>query len=128
MLLHQLLADQTFVKEEQCPASALACVDVAGEVTVVVLYEVLRTGTPWVVQAVVGGACDVAEDPLDGLLMLRRRSLHEATDVANGERQVWPRVDEVAKAAHNAPVLHGITLLRHAAAAQPQPLHHGSVG
>jgi hypothetical protein len=38
------------------------------------------------VEAVVGGALDVAEDPLDSLLMLHRRSLHEPTNIDNGER------------------------------------------
>jgi hypothetical protein len=47
---------------------------------------VLCTGTRRVVQAVVEGAHDVADDPLDGLLVLHRQSLHEPTDVANGER------------------------------------------
>jgi hypothetical protein len=79
-------------------------------------------------QAVVGGALDVAKDPLDNLLMLRRRSLHEPTDVANSECQVRPRVDEVAKAAHNAPILRGVDLLSRAVTTQLQPLLHGSVG
>ena len=79
-------------------------------------------------QAVVGGVLDVAEDPLDGLLMLRRRSLHEPTDVANGERQVLPRVDKVVKAAHNALVLRGVDLLGRAIVAQLQLFLHGSVG
>jgi hypothetical protein len=55
-------------------------------INVTVLDEVLCTGTCWVVQAVVEGAHDVADDPLDGLLVLHRQSLHEPTDVANGER------------------------------------------
>ena len=36
-------------------------------------------------------------------------------------------MDEVAKAAHNAPVPRGVDLLRRAVAAQLQPLLHGSV-
>ena len=79
-------------------------------------------------QAVVGGARGVPEDPLDGLLMLCHQSLHQPTDVANGERQVQPCMDEVAKAAYNVSVLHGLDLLFRAVAAQLQPLLHGSVG
>ena len=84
----------------------------------------LHVKTPRVVQAIVGGALDVAEDPLDGLQMLCPRSLHEPKGY--GEHQAWPRVDEVAKAAHNAPVLRGVDLLDRVVVAQ---LHlHGSVG
>ena len=36
------------------------------------------------------------------MLVLCRWSLHEVTGKANGERQVQSRMDEVAKAAHNA--------------------------
>jgi len=86
LLLDQLPANQTLAKEEQRAAGALACVDVVGEVAVAVPDEVLRTGTRRVVQAVVEGVRDVADDPLDGLFVLHRQPLHEPTDVANGER------------------------------------------
>jgi hypothetical protein len=56
LLLDRLLADQTLAEEEQRPAGALACVDVVGEVVVVVLDEVLRARAPRVVQVVVRGA------------------------------------------------------------------------
>lgn len=44
---------------------------------------------------------NIADDPLHSLLVLRRRSLQELTDVANGVCQVCPCVDEAAKAPHN---------------------------
>jgi hypothetical protein len=58
--------------------------------------------------------------------VLRRRSLHEPTDVANGEGQVWPCVGEVAKAPHKTSVLCSIHFLRRAIAAQLQSLLHQS--
>ena len=79
-------------------------------------------------QTVVGGARDIAEDPLHGLLVLCRRSLHEPADVADGERQVRSRVDKVAKAAHNASVLCRVHLFLRTLPTQPQPLLHRSVG
>jgi hypothetical protein len=48
------------------------------------------------VQAVVEGAYDVSHDPLDGLQMLRHRSLHVPTDVVDGKHQVRSRVGEIA--------------------------------
>ena len=88
--------------------------------------KVCRVRTPRVVQAVVEDARDIADDPLDGLQMLHRWSLHEPTDVADGERQVRPCVGEVAKAPHKAPVLRGVDLFRGAVASQLQPLLHWS--
>jgi len=114
----------TLAEEEEHLARTLACVDVAGVVTVAIADEVCRARTPRVVQAEVEGTRDVADDPLDGLQMLHHRSLHEPTDVADGECQVRPRVDEVAKAPNKAPVLRGVDLLRGAVAAQLQPLLH----
>jgi len=73
LLLDRLPADQTLAEEEQRPAGALACVDVTSEVAVAIPDEVLCTGARRVVQAVVGGARDVVDDPLDGMLMLCRR-------------------------------------------------------
>jgi hypothetical protein len=65
-------------------------------VAVAVANEACRTGTPRVEQAIVESIRirDVAEDPLDNLLVLLRWSLHEPTDVADGERQVRPCVGE----------------------------------
>jgi hypothetical protein len=78
--------------------------------------------------AVVTGALDVTADPLGSPLVLCHRSLHEPANIANSKRQVRPRVNEVAKAAHNAPVLRGINLLGRAVTAQLQPFLHESVG
>jgi hypothetical protein len=125
-LLDRLPADETLAEEEHHPARALSRVDVTGMVAVAIADDVCRAGTPRVVQAIVEGVRDVADDPLDGLPMLHHRSLHEPTDVADGECQVWPRVGEVAKAPHKAPVLRGIDLLRGAVAANVQPLLHRS--
>lgn len=61
--------------------------------------KVCRVGTP-VVEVVVEGAQDVANAPLDILQMLCCPSLHEPTNIAYGEHQIWPRVGEVAKAPH----------------------------
>jgi hypothetical protein len=49
---------------------------------------------------VVESPCNIADDPLHSLLVLHRRSLHEPTNVADGECQVRLRVGEVAKAHH----------------------------
>jgi len=65
LLLDRLPADRTLAEEEERPAGALARVDVAGVVAVTVPDEMCRTGAPRVVQTVVGGARDVAEDPLE---------------------------------------------------------------
>jgi hypothetical protein len=58
--------------------------------------------------------------------MLRRRSLQEPTNVADGVCQVRPCVDELAKAPHKTLVLCSIHLLRRAVATQLQPLLHRS--
>jgi hypothetical protein len=78
------------------------------------------------VEAMVESPCTVADDPLHGLLVLRRRSLHEATNIADRERQVRLCVGEVAKAPHKTPVLCGVHFLRRAVVAQLQPLLHQS--
>ena len=92
LLLEWLPADQTLAEEEQSAAGALAHVDVTSEVAVAVLDEVLRTGTPRVVQAVVGGALNVAEYPLDSLLMQQpdaeARAQHEVVEACWGLVQV----------------------------------------
>jgi hypothetical protein len=53
--------------------------------------------------------------------VLRRRSLHEQTNVADGERHARSCVGEVAKAPHKAPVLCGVHFLycRGSASASP---------
>jgi hypothetical protein len=69
---------------------------------------------------------NVADDPLHSLLVLRRRSLQEQTNVADGVCQIRSCVDEVAKAPHNTPVLSSVHLLRRAITTQLQPLLHRS--
>jgi hypothetical protein len=80
-------------------------------------------GAPRVEEAVVESPRDIADDPLHSLLVLRRRSLHESTNIANGERQVRTCVGKVAKALHKTPVLCSTHLLCCAIMAQLQPLH-----
>jgi hypothetical protein len=79
-----------------------------------------------VVEVVVESPCNIADDPLHSLLVLHRRSLHEPTNIADGECQVRSCVGEVAKAPHKTSVLRSVHLLRCAAMAQPQPLLHRS--
>ena len=100
--------------------------DVAGVVAVAVPDEVCHPKAPRVVEAVVESPLNVADGPLHSLLVLRCRSLHEPTNVADEECQVWPCVGEVAKAPHKTPVLHSVHLLRRAVAAQLQSLLHRS--
>jgi hypothetical protein len=69
---------------------------------------------------------NIADDPLHSLLVLRCRSLHELTNVADGECQVRPCVGEVAKAPHKTPVLHSVHLLHRAVVAQLQSFLHRS--
>ena len=95
LLLDRLPADKTLAEEKHRPARTLARVDVAGVVVVTVTDEVCRVRIPRVVQVIVEGARDVADDPLDGLQMLCRRSLHEPTDVGSPQDaksdRVWVR-------------------------------------
>jgi hypothetical protein len=95
-------------------------------VTVVVPDKVCLPRAPRVVEAVVESPCNIADDSLHSLLMLPRRSLHEPTNVANGECQVRPCGGKVAKAPHKTPVLCSIHLLRRAIVAQLQSLLHRS--
>ena len=126
LLLDRLPANEALAEEEEDPARTLAGVDVAGVVAVAVPDEVCRSRAPRVVETVVESPRNIADDPLHGLLVLRRRSLHEPTDVADGERQVRPCVGEVAEAPHKTPVLSSVYLLRRAVTAQLQPLLHQS--
>ena len=82
LLLDRLLANEALAEEEEDPSCALAGVDVAGVVAVAVRDEVCRPRAPRVVEAVVESPRNVADDPLHSLLVLRRRSLHEPTNVA----------------------------------------------
>jgi hypothetical protein len=81
---------------------------------------------PQVVEAVVESPRNIANDPLHSLLVLRCRSLHEPTNVADGECQVCLCVGEVAKSPHKTPVLRSVHLLRRAVTAQLQSLLHQS--
>jgi hypothetical protein len=118
LLLDRLLANEALVEEEEDPARALAGVDVAGVVTVAVPDKVCLPRAPQVVEVVVESPCNIADDSLHSLLMLRCQSLHEPTNVADGECQVRPYVGEVAKAPQKTLVLRSVHLLRRTVAAQ----------
>jgi hypothetical protein len=126
LLLDRLLANEALAEEEEDPARALAGVDVTGVVTVAIPNKVCLPRAPQVVEAVVESSCNIADDSLHSLMMLHRRSLHEPTNIADGECQVWPCVHEVAKAPHKTPILCSIHLLYRAVAAQLQSLLHRS--
>jgi hypothetical protein len=125
LLLDRLPANEALTEEED-PARALAGVDVAGVVTIAVPDKVCLPRAARVVEAVVESPCNIADDPLHSLLTLRRRSLHEPTNVADGECQVRPCVGEVAKAPRKTPVLRSVHLLCRAVAAQLRSLLHWS--
>jgi hypothetical protein len=94
-------------------------------VTVVVPDKVCLPRAPRVVEVMVESSYNIADDPFHSLLVLCRRSLHEPTNIADGECQVRPCVSEVAKAPHKTSVLRSVHL-RHAVTAQLQPLLHRS--
>jgi hypothetical protein len=110
LLLDRLPANETLAEEEEDPARTLAGVDVTGVVAVTVLDMVCLHRAPRVVEAVVESPHNIADNPLHSLLVLRRRSLHEPTNVADGECQVRPCVGEVAKTPHKTPVLRSVHL------------------
>ena len=87
LLLDRLPANKALAEEEEDPTHALAGVDVTGVVAVAVPDEVCRPRAPRVVEAMVESPRNVADDPLHSLLVLRRRPLHEPTNVADGECQ-----------------------------------------
>jgi hypothetical protein len=118
LLLDRLPANETLAEEEEDPAHALAGVDVAGVVAVAVPDKVCLPRAPRVVEAVVESPRNIADDPIHSLLVLRCRSLHEPTNIADGECQVRPCVGEVAKAPHKTLVLRSVHLLRRAVTAQ----------
>jgi hypothetical protein len=122
LLLDRLPTNEAPAEEEDDPARALAGVDVTGVVTVTVPDKVCLPRAPQVVEAVVESPYNIADDSLHSLLMLRRRSLHELTNVANGEYHVRSCVGEVAKAPQKTPVLRSVHLLRRAITAQLQSL------
>jgi hypothetical protein len=120
LLLDPLPTNETLVEEEEDPARALAGVDVAGVVSVAVPDKVCLPRAPRVVDVVVESPLNIADDPFHSLLVLCCRSLHEPTNVADGECQVRPCVGEVAKAPHKTPVLRSVHLIRRAVVAQLQ--------
>jgi hypothetical protein len=126
LLLDRLPANETLAEEEEDPTRALAGVDVTSVIAVAIPNKVCFPRAPRVVEVVVASPCNIADDPLHNLLVLHCRSLHEPTNVANGECQVRSCVCEVAKAPHKTPILRSVHLLRHAVAAQLQSLLHRS--
>jgi hypothetical protein len=94
LLFDRLPANETLDEEEEDPARALAGVDVAGVVTVIVPDKVCLPRAPRVVEVVVESLYNIADDSLHSLLMLRYQSLHEPTNIADGKCQagrVWVR-------------------------------------
>jgi hypothetical protein len=117
LLLDRLPANKTLAEEEEDHARALAGVDVAGVVVVAVPDKVCLPRAHQVVEVVVESPRNIADDPLHNLLVVRCRSLHEPTNIADGECQVRPCVGEVANAPHKTPVLRSVHLLRRAVTA-----------
>jgi hypothetical protein len=126
LLLDRLSANETLAEEEEDPARALAGVDVTGVIAVAVPDKVCLSRAPRVVEAVVEGPCNIVDDPLHSLLVPHCQSLHEPTNVADGECQVRPCVSEVVKAPHKTSVLRSVYLLHRAVTSQLQPLFHRS--
>jgi hypothetical protein len=126
LLLDRLPANEALAEEEEDPARALAGVDVVGVGAVAVPDKVCLPKTPQVVEVVVESPYNIADDPLHSLLVFCHQSLHEPTNVADGEYQVRLCVGEVVKAPHKMLVLRSVHLLHHAVAAQLQPLLHRS--
>jgi hypothetical protein len=88
LLLDRLRANETLAEEEENPACALASVDIADVVAVAVPDKVFLPRAPRVVEAVVESPRNIVDDPLHSLLVLHCRSLHEPTNVVDGECQV----------------------------------------
>jgi hypothetical protein len=88
LLLHRLSTNETLIEEEEDPTRALAGVDVAGVVTVAIPDKVCLPRAHRVVEVMVESPRNIADDPLHSLLVLHCRSLHEPTNVADGEGQV----------------------------------------
>jgi hypothetical protein len=126
LLLDRLPANEALTEEEDDPARVLAGVDVADVVTIAVPDKVCLSRAPRVVEVVVESPCNIADDSLHSLLMLRHRSLHESTNVADREGQVRPCVGEVANAPHKTSVLRSVHLLHRVVATQLQSLLHRS--
>jgi hypothetical protein len=93
-------------------------------VAVVVPDKVCLPRASQVVEDVVKSPCNITGDPLHSLSVLHHQSLHEPTNVADGECQVRSCVGEVAKAPHKTPILRSVHLLHRVVAAQVQSLLH----
>jgi hypothetical protein len=85
LLLDRLPANEALTEEEEDLARALAGVDITSVVTVAVPDKVCLPRAPRTVEAVVESPYNIADDSLHSLLMLHRRSLHEPTNIADGE-------------------------------------------
>jgi hypothetical protein len=103
LLLNRLPANEALAEEEEDLAHALAGVDVVGVVTVAVLDKVCLRKAPRVVEAMVESPCNIVDDSLHSILVL-----HEPTNLADRECQVWPCVGEVANAPHKTSVLRSV--------------------
>jgi hypothetical protein len=126
LLLDRLLANEALAEEEEDHTRALASVDVTGVIIVAVPDKVCLPRAPRVVEAVFESPCNIVDDSLHSLLMRRRRSLHEPTNVTDRECQVRLCVGEIAKAPHKTPILRSVHLLRRTIVAQLQSLLHWS--
>jgi hypothetical protein len=126
LFLDRLPANEALAEEEEDLTRALAGVDVTDVVTVVVPDNVCLPRAHRIVEAVVKSPCNIVDDSLHSLLMLHRRSLHEPTNITDGECHVRPCVGEVAKAPHKTSVLRSVHLLHRDVAAQLQSLLHRS--
>jgi hypothetical protein len=125
LLLDRLPANEALAEEED-PTCDLAGVDVADVVTVAIPDKVCLPKAPRVVEAAIESPCNITDDSLHILLMFHHRSLHEPTNIADGECQVRSCVRKVAKALHKMPVLRSVHLFHRAVAAQLQSLIHQS--
>jgi hypothetical protein len=85
LLLDQLPANETLVEEEEDPVRAHAGVDVTSVVTIIVPDKVCLPRAPQVAEAMIESPRNIEDDPLHSLLVLHCRSLHEPTNVADGE-------------------------------------------
>jgi hypothetical protein len=90
LLLDRLPANEALA-EEGDPTHVFVSVDVTGVVTVAVPDKVCLPRAPRVVEVVVESPCNIADDSLHSLLMLYRRSLHELTNIADGECEGSPQ-------------------------------------
>jgi hypothetical protein len=90
LLLDRLPANEALA-EEGDPTHIFAGVDVTDVVTVAVPDKVCLPRAPRVVEVVVESPCNIADDSLHSLLMLCRRSLHELTNITDGECEGSPQ-------------------------------------